>query len=264
MINQDFHIHTNYCDGKNTPEEMVCRAVELNMQKIGLVCHSYTDFDDSYCINKDKISDFIAKVHSLAEKYKDKIEVFCGVEQDYYSTQATDGFDYVLGSVHYVKVGDKYLDVDNTKEQFALQVREYFDGDYIAFCEEYFKTVANVVQKTNCDIIGHFDLCTKFNEGNALFDTNNPRYTAAAYAAIDTLLEYGKPFEINTGAISRGYRNQAYPEEKFIKYIMQNGGNLVLSSDSHSADFLCCDFDKYEKYVNHNPLKNMKIVGKKY
>ena len=42
MIAQDFHIHTSYCDGKNTPEEMIQAAIKLNMQKIGLVCHSYT------------------------------------------------------------------------------------------------------------------------------------------------------------------------------------------------------------------------------
>ncbi len=245
MIREDFHTHTNYCDGKNTPEEMVRAAIKLNMQKIGLVCHSYTDFDEAYCIKKNKIDVFVNEVHSLAQKYKSEIEVYCGVEQDYYSIWPTDSFDYVIGSVHYVKVGDKFLDVDNTKEQFIAQVNEYFGSDYIAFCEEYFKIVSEVANKTNCDIIGHFDLCTKFNEGNCLFDTKDERYTRAAYSAIDNLLKSGKPFEINTGAISRGYRSKPYPEDRFVEYILQKGGRVVLSSDSHCKDNICYEFNKY-------------------
>ena len=52
MILEDFHVHTSYCDGKNTPEELVRAAIGLNMKKIGLVHHSYTAFDESYCIKK--------------------------------------------------------------------------------------------------------------------------------------------------------------------------------------------------------------------
>ncbi len=250
MIFHDFHIHTNYCDGTNTPEEIVNAAIKLNMKKIGLVCHSYTDFDDSYCIKLDRYKEFISEVRRVAEMYKDNIEVFCGVEQDYYSAAPTVGFDYVIGSVHYVKYGDKFLDVDNTKAQFVSQVQQYFDGDYYKFCEEYYKTVADVVSKTKCDIIGHFDLCTKFNEGNCLFDTDDERYIKAAFWAIDRLVKYEKPFEINTGAISRGYKSEAYPEDRFINYILKKGGKMVLSSDSHNSDALCCNFDKYEKFVS--------------
>ncbi len=245
MINQDFHIHTTYCDGKNTPEEMILAAIKLNMQKIGLVCHSYTDFDESYCIRKEDITKFLSEVRSLAEKYKDKIEVLCGVEKDYYSAMDTSDFDYVIGSVHYVKKDNNYFDVDNTEALLKAVVAEHFDGDFISFCEAYFGNVSDIVKKTKCDIIGHFDLCTKFNENGKLFDTNNPRYEKAAFGAIDEILKADVPFEINTGAIARGYRSEAYPEKKFMEYILQKGGRFVVSSDSHNIDSLCCAFDRY-------------------
>ena len=68
---------------------------------------------------------------------------------------------------------------------------KYFNGDMLSLAEEYFKTVSQVVEKTNCDIIGHFDLIRKFNEGNKLFDENNPRYRKAATDAAKTLLKLG-------------------------------------------------------------------------
>lgn len=247
MILEDLHVHTTYCDGKNSPEEIVRAALELNMKKLGFSCHSYTDFDESYCIKKERVSDYIAEIRGLGKKYKDKIEILCGVEQDYYSNMPTDGFDYVIGSVHYVKKDNNYFDVDNTEALLKSVVTEHFDGDFMSFCEAYFKNVADIVKKTNCDIIGHFDLVTKFNENGNLFDTGNSRYEAAAFQAIDEILKANIPFEINTGAISRGYKKDAYPEMKLLEYICKNGGRVILSSDSHSVDGLCNQFDRYEE-----------------
>ena len=50
--------------------------------------------------------------------------------------------------------------------------------------------------------MGHFDLLTKFNEGDRLFDAGAPRYLDAAMGALDTLLKEDVLFEINTGAMS--------------------------------------------------------------
>ena len=40
MINSDFHTHTNLCDGRNTPEEMVLAAIARGMDCIGLSGHA--------------------------------------------------------------------------------------------------------------------------------------------------------------------------------------------------------------------------------
>ena len=53
MIKCDLHVHTNFCDGKKSPEEVVKKAIELNMEKLGLLVHSYTFFDESYFYNTD-------------------------------------------------------------------------------------------------------------------------------------------------------------------------------------------------------------------
>jgi histidinol-phosphatase (PHP family) len=53
-------------------------------------------------------------------------------------------------------------------------------------------------------------------------------------------------FEINTGAMAKGYRTSPYPAEDQIKYIQNKGGILVLSSDSHSTDTICHAFDTIE------------------
>ena len=247
MKKADYHMHTIYCDGSNAAEEMVLAAIDRGLTEVGISGHSHTAFDESYCMQKADIPRYIAELRYLRAKYFDKIHVLCGVEQDYYSAYPTDEFDYVIGSVHYVKAGEAYLPVDESAEILRDAVDRYFDGDAYALCERYFATVADVARKTGCDIIGHFDLITKFIERDPLFDTRHPRYVAAWQSAVDTLLPYDIPFEINTGAISRGYRSEPYPSREIIAYIREKGGRFILSSDAHSKENIGYGFEEYEK-----------------
>ena len=117
---------------------------------------------------------------------------------------------------------------------------------------------------TKCDIIGHFDLITKFIEQDPAFDTNHPRYVKAWQQAADELLKTGKPFEINTGAISRGYRTSPYPAKEIRDYIRAHGGKLILSSDAHAKENIAFRFDEWKGYRNfplskHQPVKSFQI-----
>ena len=246
MITEDLHVHTTFCDGANTPREMVEAALRKGLKRIGFSGHSHTAIDESYCMAFGA-EEYRREIARLKEEYRGKIDVLCGVEQDYYSDDTTDGYDFVIGSVHYIKAGETYIPVDDTAEKLS-EGAELFNGDVYALVEAYYATVADVVNKTNCDIIGHFDLITKFSERTPLFNTSHPRYVAAWQSAADALLRTGKVFEINTGAISRGYRTSPYPSAEICRYLASRGAVFRLSGDSHRADTLCFDFDQWGNF----------------
>ena len=245
MINRDLHVHTTYSDGKSTPEEVVLSAIKKGLSILGFSDHSYTAFDEKYCIKKEKISDYISEISALKEKYKTQIEILCGIEQDYFSGNPEFEFDFIIGSVHYFKLGNEYIPVDSNADILIGAAEKYFGGDIYSLCEEYFSLVGEVADKTNATIIGHFDLITKFNEKTPIIDPCNPRYIAAWQKAADKLLCKNIPFEINTGAISRGYRTTPYPASDILNYIKAKGGKFILSSDSHRADTLAFNFEKF-------------------
>lgn len=245
MIKADLHTHTNYCDGKNTPEEMLLSAIEKGLTTYGFSEHGYTAFDLSYCLTPKKTELYKAEIKALKEKYKDKIEIRLGIELDAFSDHDTSDYDYVIGSCHYVTKNGVYRTIDEKESELEAICNEWYGGDYYAFAEDYFKGVASLASK-KIDIVGHFDLITKFNEGGKHFDTSHPRYLVAAKSAIDALLPLGVPFEINTGAISRGYRTEPYPAKNLIDYIREKGGTLILSSDTHSKDNIAFQFDRWE------------------
>lgn len=246
----DLHVHTVFCDGKNTPEETVLSAIEKGADEIGLVIHSYVPFcSTGTCKSIETENAFCREIARLKEKYRDKITVKCGIEMDYYSEHIPMGFDYVIGSVHFFKVGKDYYPIDKSAEDLRVSIEEGFSGDVYSAAEAYFKDVSDVVEKHGADIIGHFDLITKFNEKDGLFDENNPRYVKAWKSAVDRLIPYNVPFELNTGAIARGYRTTPYPSAQIIEYIKSKGGKLILSSDSHNADNLLFGFNEWKKFI---------------
>ena len=239
----DLHVHTTFCDGKSTAEEIVLCAIGKGFSVLGFSGHAPMPFETDWCMTEDGAALYRAERARLREKYRDKIRIYCGVEQDYFSESPTDAYDFVIGSVHYVKKNGCYLPVDETREVFSEAVEKHYGGDYYAFAEDYYTLERDVVDRTGADIIGHFDLITKFNEGDALFDTRHPRYAAAWQSAAAALLPIGIPFELNTGAMSRGYRAAPYPAGDILAYLAEHGGCAVLSSDSHRADTLGFGFD---------------------
>ena len=86
----DLHNHTHYCDGKNSPEEMVLSAIDKGIEVFGLVVHGYTDFDDTFCAPKENVVPFQVEMNRLKQKYKDKITLYHGVEQDYFGGKPLD------------------------------------------------------------------------------------------------------------------------------------------------------------------------------
>ena len=246
MIRTDLHVHTTYCDGKNTPEEVVLSAIEKGVERLGFSGHAYTSFDESYCMSVEGTKAYKREIAALKEKYKDKIEILLGVERDYYSDEARGGYDYVIGSVHYLFLGGEYSPIDESADSFRRLALGHFGGDYYALAEAYFDTLAGVVEKTNADIIGHFDLVCKYNEKYKLFDESHPRYVRARKACADELIKTGKYFEINTGGISRGYKTQPYPNEGMLRYLGKKGAKALLSSDSHRAETLLFGFEEWE------------------
>ncbi|MGI6264263.1 MAG: histidinol-phosphatase [Acutalibacteraceae bacterium] len=235
MIRADYHLHTAFSDGANTPEEMVKAALQKGMRRIGFSDHAHTPFDESYCMKPSDTDRYKQTIAQLRKEYRGRIEVLCGIEQDLYSDTPTDGYDFVIGSVHYLRVDGEYLPVDESPAILADGVRRRFDGDWYALCEAYYDAVGQVVEKTGAAVIGHFDLITKFNEGGRLFDECHPRYAAAYRRALERLLPGGAVFEINTGAISRGWRTAAYPAPEILREIALGGGKVIMSSDAHSA-----------------------------
>ncbi len=245
MIRGNLHTHSTYCDGKSTLEETVKSAIQKGFSYIGFSGHGHTTFDATYCMSKENEAQYFAEVASLKEKYKDKIRILCGIERDFLSDYFVHDYDYEIASVHYVKAGDKLYDVDGSAEEQKECIDIHFGSDPYAYAEEYYKSVA----KLRGDIIGHFDLLTKFDRNNEIFNPQEARYKEAALSALEELMEEKQIFEVNTGAMARGYKDMPYPDIWILEEIKKRGGRIILTSDCHLAENLDYGYDLAEKIL---------------
>jgi len=184
-------------------------------------------------MKKDLFDEYLTEIRVIAEKYP-QISVYAGIENEYHCWYPTKGLDYVIGAVHYLPLVDGgYRGVDASVRDFTCLCCEI--PNYI---QRYYDELSAMVIKQKPDIIAHFDIITKFNAGGRFFDTHAKSYMEIVRAALHVVARTGCIIEVNTGAISRGYTIDPYPEWHILGEVLQMGIPITVSSDSHSSDDL--------------------------
>ncbi|MBO5262327.1 MAG: histidinol-phosphatase [Clostridia bacterium] len=259
MSLSSYHTHSKYSDGKNTLEEMVQSAIEKGCKEIGFSDHAPMIFDCGWSMKQEQVESYKKEVTALKEKYKDKIKIYLGIEQDYFSTPA-EGYDYIIGSVHFILKDGEYLPNDLSADAMKEFVDRCYGGDVYAYCEDYYKMMADIVRVTKCQIVGHFDIVTKFNEKMPMIDINHPRYINAIDYALKELSKTNAIFEVNTGAISRGYRTSSYPDNKTLDKIAKSGKPFVITSDTHNVETVNFNFAEEKEKLDQKGYKYIKSL----
>ncbi len=253
----NYHTHTTFCDGKSTPEEIVLSAIDGGLFAIGFSGHGYTDFDTRYCMNDTE--GYIREITRLKEKYRGRIEIYLGVEEDAHHPVRRQDFDYIIGSSHYACLNGTYYPIDSSAEYFEKCLLE-FGGNALALAENYFSFFCDYVNDHKPDVIGHFDLITKFDEVGECRFLNNGDYLKTVKKYAESVLGSGCIFEVNTGAIARGYRSAPYPHEDILHLIRKSGGRVMLNSDSHKADTLTVGFGDAKAMLKEIGFKSTWVI----
>ena len=246
------HTHSLLCDGKNTLAEMAAAALAAGVRYFGASGHSHTDIphDAGNVLPADPV-EYRSQLLALREQYRGRMEVLLGIEQDSCSPQPVpDWVDYWIGSVHNLhdpKTGN-YHCMDWDREKLAACRDEMFGGDMLALTEAYYRDVAAMADRKPT-ILGHIDLVTKLNAGNVLFDETAPRYRAAALEALHAADPQATLLEINTGAISRGYRDTPYPAQFLLREWRSRGGRVILTADAHTTAHLLSGYEQAARWA---------------
>jgi histidinol-phosphatase (PHP family) len=235
---QNLHVHSIYCDGKDTPEEMIEAAIAAGFGSLGFSIHAYMSYSTSGHLSLEKNAKYNVEIERLKQKYKDVLPIFRGVEQDLFADYPPDGYDYALASVHYLHTSDGLVSFDRDLDYVMDYVNKYFEDDGMKFAKAYYEALATAPDHGRFDIIGHFDLITKHNETRPFIDTESKEYKQYYMEAIDALAGKIPFFEVNTGAVARGYRTTPYPSLEIAKYLREKGFGATISSDCHDKRFV--------------------------
>lgn len=246
------HTHTHYCDGKDAPEAMVQKAIELGFVSLGFSGHGPSPLDD-FAMDDESVQSYRTEIQQLQKKYEGQLEILLGIEHDALSPYPADAYEYIIDSVHNIWKDGMLCVADLSIAHTQEIIQNAFDGDPYAYAKAYFEACAACYEHSPAQIAGHIDLLTKFNEQFPLFDETDPRFLKPALEAVNSALDHGLILEVNSGAISRGYRTTPYPSNEILKHILQRGAQVIVTSDCHDCNHLTCHYDEI--------AENLKTLG---
>jgi histidinol-phosphatase (PHP family) len=145
-------------------------------------------------------------------------------------------FDYVIGSVHFVRDGAVDMD-DFSVWNSGRSAREIW--------RRYFETVAESARSGLFDIIAHPDLVKYWGSSSSAGARRTPEGDLRRYyePAVEAIAEAGVAVEVSTAGL-RKPAAELYPAPAMLELCAQAGVPVVLSSDAHRPQDIGADYER--------------------
>lgn len=257
MVKTCYHTHCTYCDGSGTPEEMIQAALEKDFRALGFSSHAPVPYPNKFALKEERLEDYCREIQGLKEKYKESIEIYLGLEIDYYpglsgaSSEKWNGLglDFRIGSVHdYYDAGTKkFLAVDGPLNEMEFLFEEIYKGDGLALTANFYRLVSRMLKEHQFDFLGHFDLIKKRNKGGRFFDEKSPEYKSQALTCLDDVAASGVIMELNTGGLSRKAIDEVYPASWILNEARKRDIPIMINADAHQAAHLDACYERAEQ-----------------
>lgn len=240
------HNHTKFCDGACTPAELAAGAYALGFTDFGFSEHVSVALDPT-CGMTDEAG-YVMACRAVQKEYAGKMRIAVGVEHDILGQiENRDALDYIIGSVHSIydeQNPKRCFAVDGSVKELAACRDEMFEGDMHGAVAAYYTLLVKNTLTMRPDVVGHFDLIAKNNEGGVFFDESDPGYQKLALDALDACMQTNPIFEVNTGGMYRGYRTAPYPARYVLNAMCQKGARVMINADAHCIAALDFKFDE--------------------
>lgn len=252
-----YHVHTTFCDGENSPEEMLLAAIDAKMSDIGFTAHTAWPFATEWHLSPARYREYLAEIERLQKKYAKIITITSGFEADYLpgmsvpdrSIYAPFSPDFLIGSVHYIRPEKKRFpaqlcSVDAPVDEVARGLTSCFDNDGKRAVQAYWRAVRDMVSTCDFDIIGHLDVLRKRNGTLHFFDENASWYRRELEQTVKTIARSGKIVELNTGGIARKALESIYPSDELLTLLSKHEVPITISSDAHNRAHIAWAYDR--------------------
>jgi histidinol-phosphatase (PHP family) len=163
--------------------------------------------------------------------------------------QARD-FDYVVGSVHFIREGAVDMD-DYSVWDSGRSVEEIW--------RRYFETIGEAARSGLFDILAHPDLVKVWGEQRPLPDGDLRRYYELA---IDGIAESGIAVEVSTAGLRKRVQ-EIYPAPAFLQMCLEAGAPVALSSDAHRPEDIGADYERARELLGELGVGELSVFERR-
>lgn len=253
---RDFSAHAS-----STLTQILEVAVQRGMVTYGITDHApisetrflYPDEREAGLDLEARFARFEAYAHASREAidvFAGRIELLRGFEAEAVPTatyvadmqqlRQRHGFDYIVGSVHWVDE----MPIDLSLEVFQQAVTQL--GGVEALLVRYYQTLAELVDGLHPEVVGHFDLPRLFTADHEAHHASSVR--AAANDALRVISEVGSLIEVNTAGYRKGLGGP-YPAPWVVQRASQLKIAFTFGDDSHHVDHVAANLDRARDYL---------------
>lgn len=235
MLKTNWHTHTSRCGhAVGTDEEYVLAAIQGGLKTLGFSDHApYTEPAARDRMDYEEYEEYKDSILSLKEKYRDQIDIYLGMEVEYYPEQ-WDLISRFRHELDYMILGQHTLSYDG-KSSYRLTEPDELQA--------YVDVIEEACRHSLCDYIAHPDV--------ALW--TYPRLDESAVAAAKRIAEissaYDIPVEINCGSGVKYDPKQyedgiryAYPTRLFFSEFAKKNCPVIIGLDVHDPKLFLTDF----------------------
>ena len=211
-----------------------------------------------------EFDEYARTVFQLAEEFADRLVVLRGFEaevvpraryrDEMLGHRAKYGFDYMVGSVHYV--GE--IPIDGEKSDFRVALDRAGGLEPLAI--RYYNDVAEMAEALQPEVTGHLDLIRKNAGRGAVLDTQAIR--KAADRALEAVRACGGILDLNTAGYRKGL-GCPYPEPWLVKRAHAMGIGFCFGDDSHGPAQVGMGLDQARAYLMENGVGEITILTRR-
>jgi histidinol-phosphatase (PHP family) len=140
-------------------------------------------------------------------------------------------FDYVVGSVHFIREGAVDMD-DYSVWDSGRSVEQIW--------QRYFQTIGEAARSGLFDVLAHPDLVKVWGGERPLPEGDLRRYYELA---VDGIADSGIAVEVSTAGLRKRVA-ELYPAPAFLEMCLEAGAPVALSSDAHRPQDIGADYDR--------------------
>lgn len=207
--------------------------------------------------------DYKIEVAKLAEEYKNQIEILVGFEAEIipaasYVERMKDireqgNFDFVIGSVHYVK--EKLIDYSN--DDFVALMNEC--GGLELLVLEYYENILEMIGAIKPEVVGHLDMISKF--GKLHGDLASTKIQAVVQRILEEMKLNNILIDLNARPIFRGEKDP-YIAPWIMDKAQSLGVGVCFGDDSHGPEQVGYGIPRCREYLKNFGFKYVTCLTK--
>jgi histidinol-phosphatase (PHP family) len=267
----DYHLHLRSDDLDSSAAEHFtaanveryrAAAGERGIAELGVSEHVYR-FEQALAVWRHPFWEQYA--HDDLDEYcafvREQTDLRLGIEADFVpgaedrlaNLLAARDFDYVVGSVHFLR--DGAVDMDDYSVWSSGRSAE-------AIWRRYFQTIGESAASGLFDVLAHPDLVKYWGPSDREHPLPEGDLRRYYELAIDGIAQSGIAVEVSTAGL-RKRAGEIYPAPAFLEMCLQAGAPVALSSDAHRPEDVGADYEQALELLERMGVSELCVFDKR-